>query len=48
MRETVLTKPGFVLVLRHRWEQTVKRKLEMDLAELPKTAWLKTRHQFDA
>ena len=38
--ETVLRKPGFVFVPPSVVEQNVKRKLEMDLAELPKTASL--------
>ena len=40
MGETVLRKPGFVFVPPSVVEQNVKRKLEMDLAELPKTASL--------
>ena len=40
MGETVLRKPGFVFVPPSVLHQNVKRKPEMDLAELPKTASL--------
>ena len=40
MGETVLRKPGFVFVPLSVVEQNLKRKSEMDLAELPKTASL--------
>ena len=40
MGETVLRKPGLVFVPPSMVEQNVKRKTDMDLAELPKTASL--------
>ena len=40
MGETVLRKPGFVFVPPSVVKQNVKRKPEMDLTELPKTASL--------
>ena len=40
MGDTVLRQPGFVFVPPSVAEQNVKRKPEMDLAELPKTASL--------